>query len=234
MNASQLAQVPIETLEQAIQNLTTENNQEITLLRQLQAFNAAMCARLAKLNNQCPTQAYLSAPVTNTLSCPNSKNIEPSIQVIAKNLNGHRFRIVANTHYISDEFGEGGGNVRFHRDDTQPVNAPRFREIVSLKLVSVTAGSVINSSGYIQSTQVLNATDQAYLIKNMQLNIIANGQNITGKGSLIIQAPSSPTNLTELQIDPQAILLMGKSSSCMVSMSEINQIRQSTLSGSTP
>lgn len=228
LNADQLAKVPVATLQQGIQQLTTQNEQDSKLCKQLVTFNAAMCERLNKLNSQCITQAFLITPSKDPYSCSSSAPAATSITVVAKNVKGYYFRLRANKNYISDAFTEGGGTVTFRRDDGAILTPPRFREITAITLVSVSPNSTITSNGYINSTQTIAPADLSYLVSNMQLRIMVNNTSIIDnpeKQWLILQAPTDTTVKTELVVDPQDILSMGKNANCVVSPSELDKVR---------
>lgn len=230
LDEDDVAKLSQAKLEEGIANFQEQVNQNKRRLKQLQTFNKAMCERLTILDSQCPTQAYLYAPASGVdIPCATKATQAPAIKVTASNLLNYRFRIIANDHYVSTEFGEGGGTITFQRDDGHAMIPPRFRQIISMRLVSVTPNSTINSSGYIKSTQTISATDQAALIKNMQFNMTVNGTAIINDTSkLLLAAPADPTVQSEIRIDPQEVLKMGKDAKCIVSADEVSKIRQAT------
>lgn len=234
MTQDQVAKLPGSTVSVGIQQLSSLKTQEQAMYSQLKNFNTEMCKRLVELGAQCLSQAYLVLPQTDELGCgQTTPTPNPVIRVVATNLNGYKFRLFANKNYISDEFGEGGGVITFHRNDTQPITA-RFREITTLRLISVTSASTISKTGYIQSTKTMKAEDQQALIANMKFKILINDKPLIedpAKEWLKIVPPVNATTLSELRVDPEDILKMGKNDKCVLNIAEVNQIRLTAESG---
>jgi hypothetical protein len=232
LSDSDVARLSPSSLSNAVSQLRSLNTQEETQYNQMQSFNTEMCKQLAQINTQCVTQTHLLQPTVSddTTGCGLTSS-NPVLKVSARNLKGYRFRIKANKNYISDEFAEGETTLTFHRDDNQETKPPRFREITSLTLVSVVPGSTITSAGYIQKVQTIKSADQAALINSMQFQITVDDKPLIDDpqaGTLKIQAPSDSATLSELRVDIEAILKMGKSEKCVLSPSVIAQIRQSS------
>lgn len=228
LSESDLSNLSIEELSSIFSTLTTVDKQEANLYPQLQSFNKEMCKQLTILNAKCLTQAYLYTPQVDHLGCQLSSS-PPVIKVIANNLKGYTFRIFANQYYVSNEFGEGGGILTFQRNDGQPVTPPRFRQITGMMLVSVSPGSSLNKSGYLVGRKAISSADQAALISSMQFMITVNGTPLipeSQKKWLPLLAPIDPNTTTELRVDSQTILSMGKSPECVMSADDLNKIRQ--------
>ncbi len=196
-----------------------------------------MCQRLALLQTQCLAEAYLIQPVgANAFSCtPNGPAPPPpNLSVVAHNLQGLHFRIIANSTYISSEFVEGGGPITFQSSNNQPVVAPQFRQLTTMSLVSVTPGSTVDVLGQIQNTQVISSSTLSALTQSptqggMQFRIMVNGTSLVASEPwLAIAAPSDANVLTEVRVDPLSILSMGATPNCTVTLQQINQLRQAS------
>ncbi|MBI2602969.1 MAG: hypothetical protein HYW48_07930 [Deltaproteobacteria bacterium] len=234
MTPAQLRKVPAITLEPELIKLREQNKLEEDQLRKIQAFNAAMCQRMETLKKQCVAQ-HLLVPATGAsdLTCtPGEEEAESEIEAEVQNAGAYTFRLKANKDYISDEFGSGRTIIRFSRTDNRLVKAPRFREVTSLTLVSVTPNSKIELGRIQHPTDIKN---QDQLSSTMKLRIYVNGTLLVessekGAGWLRL-APNTKTK-SELLVAPEDILKMGRTESCMITLEEINEIRRQAEKGS--
>ncbi len=233
MTQAQLEKLPAATLESTLQTLQSQNEMEKKTCREILSFNTTMCAKRAALETQCMAEAYLIPPVgADSLGC--TENNAPPVRTLsieATGLQGLHFRLRANKDYISNEFSEGLGALSFQRSDNQStIMPPRFNEIITLSIISVTANSSVDALGQIRSPQVITDAQRNLLLQKMKIRIKVDGSSIsddtTNDNWLKVVAPADESVQTEMRIDPYSILRIGRNPMCLVSLQDIDEMRQ--------
>lgn len=232
MTEDDVKQLSPSDLEKLLNSLRDQNTQEGLLLKQIRAFNLAMCSKLESLKTQCIGMNYISNDAVDALSCtPDTKASPTTITIQAHNLANYRFRIRINKNFFySNDFGEGESTITFTKTDASPDIIPLFKEITDITFVSVNPNSTLDANG-VHGVKIIDNRDS--LITNMQFNLLVNGAPIIAptdstKPWLKLIAP--PDAQAELQVSTTDIAKVGLSQSCIVSMDEINTMKKNAAS----
>ena len=159
------------------------------------------------------------------LNCKGNKfeNDEPvaNIRVEISGGGDQSYILIADSVYVSNEFTPASSDtpIIFKRKDNKVVKPPKFRDLKSLNIVSVKAGTSAIVDGRLNFSRGKMPPLATFSIK-----ISVNGTHLLSNFRLI--KADDPNDDWYYRINPSGILTLGQTTPCTVTLKELKELQK--------